>query len=111
MEIIPFPVVEQRAQGAQNIRSRTEEGHNFNSIWLPYDQRAQLFQRRSLLVLTVSMHDLGTGQQTSLLVRCQCLPQLGLALCVPHYPALYKLHRPAGRPESGLSLSAGRVRL
>jgi hypothetical protein len=42
--------------------------------------------------LTVSVHDLGTGQRRSRFARYPSLPLSGPAQCIPHYPASYRLH-------------------
>ena len=54
----------------------TEQGHELNSLWLPYNEAAELLQGRSLLVLTISMHDLAPRQTDFKIGRIVPLPQL-----------------------------------
>jgi hypothetical protein len=54
----------------------TEQGHNLNSLWFPYNEIAELLQGRGLLVLTISMHDLAPRQKGFKIGRILPLPLL-----------------------------------
>ena len=69
MKVTPFPTIEQGAQRAKNVGGRTEEGHNFDSLCSPHERTAKIFQWRSLPVLAISVHDLGSTSKEALQYR------------------------------------------